>query len=164
MRSAPSRRSRSQLISVRCSTSCVAIARELRRPAAYGLSNGGRQDGAERRGGDDERGDRTLVDDIAQHDADHAADGDGTQRIREPTEPPLRALVILRKRPETFRAGCHLQLFYHTDCAALRGLIAPNTLMWLSTTRLRSSSSGSSVHTPRWEVPPRMMPSLRAIM
>src|SRR5207249_10674374 len=92
---------------------------------------------------------------------------DGGQRVSNPAEPPFRTFVILGQRPEAFRAGGHRGYFTtvsDTSGASRAPFMAENTAMWLSTTRFRSASSGSMVHTPRCEVPPRTMPSLRAII
>ena len=50
-----------------------------------------------------------------------------------------------------------------SNCVAYRFMLS-NSCLWPSTTRVRSSSLTSIVHTSRSEVPPRMMPSRRGIM
>src|SRR5262249_9770557 len=123
---------------------------------------------------DQQRRNRPFVDHVDEYDADDAADRERPQGIGHSAEPALRAAMMLSERSETLRACCHPRSFYTTGsggppdslplsqvCAPF---MAPTTAMCESTTRLRSASSGSSDQTPRCEVPPRMIPSLRAIM
>ncbi len=48
--------------------------------------------------------------------------------------------------------------------SGLGARIPLNSSRWVSTMRRRASSSGSSDHSPRWDVPPNARPSLRGIM
>ena len=148
--------------------SCGAIARSRRaRLRANGLPDRAREHATERRRGNHERAGWALLEQVAQSCADDGAEPYGRQPFRHPAEWTSGTPVILGERPEALRTGCQniiLASVRKREARRYACFIAPKTAMWLSTTRVRSASSGSSVHTPRCDVPPSTMPSLRAIM
>jgi len=76
-------------------------------PRIHSLSDSGREDAAESRGGDDQRSRRTIFDDETEDGANQAAETDGGHRIGEATKRAGRALMIFSQRPHALRTCRH---------------------------------------------------------
>src|SRR5438093_1112025 len=134
--------------------SCAAIAREgMPSPLrANGLSNRARQYGAKRRSRNHEGTRRPILEGVTQAGANDAADTDCGQPFGHAAERTSGAAVVLGQRPHAFGTGSqsnYSSMVPNREPWRYAFRIAPNTAMWLSTTRLRSASSGSRVQTPR---------------